>query len=292
MRVPVPNFPPGKTDESEISRWRGQSISAMITLDGARDLAKKASDKHVKVLQGQLLEWLGKDITQQLSDSLTENVIDRANRSLEMMCCSNKTYRIGGLEFPPGPIKQHEARAWHLRELSTWRKISPQADGDLLQCLRPGLIREGESGQDDLMLVKPTWIGYEKPGQLPEDSGQSPPPASRSSSPQRQSSNIERHSGRDQKNRSKKARTQSKHWNEVWHPFRSSPFKSARSVNKSTPTDSVEQYARKYTGEESHESRVPTTRPAASRGSSFHIAGEEYYDQTKQGSRRRRSLSH
>lgn len=265
----------------------------MITLDAAKDLAKKASDKHIKVLQGQLLDWLGKDITQPLLDSLIENVIDRGNKSLDMICCSNKTYYIGSHEFPPGPIAQHvEARAWHLRELTTWRKMSPQADGDLLQCLYPGLMRIGESGQDNLLLVKPTWMGYKEPGQLPEDPGQSPPPASRSPSPQRQSSNIERHSGRDHKNRLKKARTQSKHWNEVWHPFRSSPFKSARSVNKSTPTDSVEQYARKYTGEDSHESRVSTTRPAASRGSSFHIAGEEYYDQTKQGSRRRRSLSH
>lgn len=267
----------------------------MITLDGSRDLTKKASDKNVKVLQGQLLEWLGKDITQQLSDSLTENVIDRANKSLEMMCCSNKTYRIGGLEFPPGPIKQHEARAWHLKDLSTLRKISPQADGDLLQCLHPGLIREGESGQDDLMLVKPTWIGYGKPGQLPEDSGQSPPPASRSSSPQKQSSNIERNSGREHKNRSKKVKLQSKHWNEVLRHFRSSPSKSARSTNESTPTESVEQYARRYTGEDSHESWVSITRPSlagSGRGSSFHVSGEEYYDQTKQGSRRRRSLSH
>lgn len=290
MPVPIPNFPPGKTDESEISRWRGQSVHAMITFDAAKDIAKKASDRHVKVLRGQLLEWLGKDITQRLSDSLTENVIERANKSLEMMCCSNKRYVIGSHEFPPGPIEQHvEARGWYLRDLITWRKMSPQADGDLLQCLHPGLMRIGESGQDDLFLVKPTWMGYEKPGQLPEDLGQSPPPPSRSPSPRKQSSNTERHSGREHRPRPKKAKSQGK-W--VWNPFRGSSATSVRSVNKSTPVD---QYHREFTRENTERWLTgPGLADSTRRGSTFPtVAAEElaYYDQTKQGSRRRRSHS-
>lgn len=260
----------------------------MILLEGAKKEAKEASAKHIGALQRKLEDWLGRLIPQPLLQSLTEKVIDRANKSLELMCCSNKTYVIGSLEFPPGPIDEHsEARAWHLRDLATWRKMSPQANGDLLQCFHPGLMRIGESGQDDLMLVKPTWIGYEKPGQLPEDLPQTS--TSRSSSPRKQSSTMESHSGKEHKTKSRKPRSQGS-----WFTFGRSSAKSTRS--KTAMAHPADQYSRHYTGETNSDLWVSPTGPGVAepprRGSTFPADVEEYYDQTKRDSRSRRSLSH
>lgn len=278
----------------------------MINFDTAKKQAEQTLNEHAGVLQERLLGWLGKPISPTLLQSLMESIINRANKSLEMICCSNKTYELASLELPPGPIAELEgARSWHLRDLNTWKKMSPQADGDLLQCLYPGLIRIGESGQDDLVLVKPTLVGYEKRGELPEDVvRKSPPPASRSPSPPKQSSNLEKHGEKEPKNRSRKARPSNSSALQRWfQPGEGSHTRSTRSASRSTSTDSPlysstysspRQYIRQLSGgvETWLTSRGPSLGDTTRRGSTFPIVREEHPNQTRQIVRRQRSFSH
>lgn len=283
----------GKIDESEISRWRGQSISAMVTSEAAKERAKKASEEHVNKLHRKLGIWLDKPVSKPLSDSLMGSIIQRANKALEMICCSNKTYLIGNPEIPPGPIIE-QAESWNLKDLVTWRKMSAHEDGALLQCLYPGLMRIGESGQDDLLLVKPTWMGYENQKLLPL-------PVSRSPSPRKQGSNtLDREIGDRKSNRQRKPKSSSKPWT-AWFASsdRGSAKSSARPSNKTSSAYPMEhhnpQYAQ-YTGEyESYPAYSPMSPIAANypqRTSTFPEPGQESHETARQDDRSRRSLSY
>lgn len=83
-----------------------------------------------------------------------------------MVCCSNKTYFIGSPPIPPGPVDQG-AELFYIKDMMSWQGTPPHRIVDLVQCLYPGVIRMGESGQGDLLLVQPTWLGYEEAGHLP-----------------------------------------------------------------------------------------------------------------------------
>ncbi|KAF3760675.1 hypothetical protein M406DRAFT_353489 [Cryphonectria parasitica EP155] len=152
-------------DESEISRWRGQAIAALLTFPHHRIRAEEVSRVHLQRLKEDLEAWLGK-IPGSLTESLKTNVLQRATKALDMICCSNKTYSVGSLDIPPGP-NDGQNMPGQFRDMITWRQTPSSAIVDLLQCLWPVVMRIGESGQDDLLLVQPTWLGYTEPGRLP-----------------------------------------------------------------------------------------------------------------------------
>lgn len=122
--------------------------------------------RHLSTLKRNLEDWLGKQLSEPLSDSLMDSVILRATEALDMICCSNRTYLIGSPPIPPGPMDE-QAELFHIKDMISWRRTPSSKTVDLLQCLYPGVMRIGESGQDNLLLVQPTWLGYEEPGHLP-----------------------------------------------------------------------------------------------------------------------------
>lgn len=123
--------------------------------------------RHLSTLRRNLEDWLGKQLSESLSDSLMDSVILRATKALDMICCSNRTYLIGSPPIPPGPMDE-QAKLFHIKDMISWRRTTSSKTVDLLQCLYPGVMRIGESGQDNLLLVQPTWLGYEEPGHLPQ----------------------------------------------------------------------------------------------------------------------------
>lgn len=160
---------PGNAGESEVSKWRGQTVSAYLAFDGAKERATQESQRHLVQLRGRLEDWLGGRLSNSLSASLMDNVILRAYKALDMVSCSSKTYIIGSPPIPPGPVDE-QADHFHIKDMVSWQSIPSRRAVDLLQCLHPGVMRMGESGQDHLLLVQPTWLGYEESGHLPRAS--------------------------------------------------------------------------------------------------------------------------
>lgn len=174
----------GNAGDSEVSKWRGQTVSVLLAFDKAKLRARQESQRHLSELRRRLEDWLGEYISESLSASLMGNVILRANKALDMVCCSSKTYIIGSPLIPPGPADEQVGH-FHIKDMISWKSTPSRRVVDLLQCLYPGVMRIGESGQDDLLLVQPMWLGYEERGHLPRAS--QPSPAVRPSSEKKHS---------------------------------------------------------------------------------------------------------
>lgn len=110
------------------------------------------------------------------------NVIARATKALDLVSCSNKKYIIESPCMPLGPIpgEVEEMQLWPVREISSWGNMSLSNVTGVLLCLYPGVVREGESGQEEVQLVRPTLLGYKRPEfyppQLPQSSRSPSPP--------------------------------------------------------------------------------------------------------------------
>lgn len=179
-------------EDSDISRWRVQAVSALLTEPKTRDAAERKSAEHLEKLKQNLESWLG-DISMQLSELLSSNVIARATNTLDMICRSNKPYAVGSPNILPGPIPE-VASSWPVREVSSWKRMSSSSVTGLLHCLYPRLLRLGESGP---LLVRPTLLGYKAPELQPPLPLPPPPLPSRSSSPRKQDRRRRERDGSD-----------------------------------------------------------------------------------------------
>lgn len=83
-----------------------------------------------------------------------------------MICCSDQTYLIGSPPLQVGPVPDFAA-SHKVKEIMSWRNVPTSEVTDLLQCLYPAVVRIGESGKQDHILVVPVWLGYESGEHLP-----------------------------------------------------------------------------------------------------------------------------
>ncbi|KUI66986.1 hypothetical protein VM1G_02305 [Cytospora mali] len=181
-----------KRDEPEISRWRRQAVSALLTELKTKEAVEKTSANLLGRLKQNLEPWLG-DLSNELSELLKTNVIMRATMTLDMICRSNKIYVIESHNVIPGPVLNEMEKSWPAREISSWRKMTASSMTGLLLCLYPGVLRVGESGQGEVILVKPTLLGYKNLEFQPPPT----PLPSRSPSPPKDGATRQEHQGPD-----------------------------------------------------------------------------------------------
>ncbi|KAK3935218.1 hypothetical protein QBC46DRAFT_272232, partial [Diplogelasinospora grovesii] len=165
-----------KRDQTQIARWRAETVAALVVTEEFEDAADSQSKDVLRQLRRRLQFWIGKDVSDQQCDSLRRNVIDRATEAVRMMARSKKSYIMVTESFPPGPIPD-EASSWPVKDIESWSTLSSKDVSGAFFCMYPGLTRKGTAGQKDLLLVKPTLLGFRNPDLQPKlSSSRTPTP--------------------------------------------------------------------------------------------------------------------
>ncbi|ORY66497.1 uncharacterized protein BCR38DRAFT_430487 [Pseudomassariella vexata] len=151
-----------RRDHTQISKWRGETISAMTTAADYRSSLEKRSDEIFRKLKHDMRPWTGADALTEHSEGLRQNVIDPAISLSRMIGCAHKAYALESEKINPGPVPSH-ALSWTVKDIRTWRNIPSRDVVGTFHCLYPGIVRKGGVGQNDRRLVSPTLLGYRSP---------------------------------------------------------------------------------------------------------------------------------
>lgn len=117
---------------------------------------KSDSQRHLKTA---LQTWMDDKVLDMHWVSLESKVLQRAYQALELLSRSSKTY------MPMYENLQQQSALGTLesniiKDIATWRRISPDEESGVLLCLNFGLLRRSEEKEEEAVLVQPVLLGY------------------------------------------------------------------------------------------------------------------------------------
>ncbi|RWA07358.1 hypothetical protein EKO27_g7742 [Xylaria grammica] len=158
-----------KGDTSQYSKWRGQTLSALMSTDGYKEICAKKITYINESLRTDLAKWIdGKRLDEHFV-SLRSKVLDPAYKLLHIIGLSKKTYQLRLEETTPSFIPPSDS-SWGFKEMTRWMMVHSSEVIGSIRYLYPGLIRKGYGNQEDLILVRPVALGYRNPDLQPRSS--------------------------------------------------------------------------------------------------------------------------
>ncbi|KAI0118817.1 hypothetical protein GGR51DRAFT_554507 [Nemania sp. FL0031] len=148
-----------KGEKSRYSKWRGETISALMKTREYEEVWNEKAMKFDKDLRIDLEAWIDSKKFAEHSRSLRHKVLDPAYKFLQTIGCSSKTYQLCLERITPGSIPPSD-RSWNFKDMATWRMMPSSDVTGSIRFLYPGLVRKGYGGERDLILVKPVALGY------------------------------------------------------------------------------------------------------------------------------------
>ncbi|GAW13051.1 hypothetical protein ANO14919_024290 [Xylariales sp. No.14919] len=158
-----------KGDVSQYSKWRGQTLSALMSTDEYKEIRDNAITDINESLRTNLTKWIDSKRLDEHFGSLRSKVLDPAYKLLHTIGLSKKTYQLRLEEIAPGLIPPSNS-SWDFKEMTRWMMVSSSEVTGSIRYLSPGLIRKGYGNQEDLILVRPVALGYRNPDLQPRSS--------------------------------------------------------------------------------------------------------------------------
>ncbi|KAI0420707.1 hypothetical protein F5X98DRAFT_382693 [Xylaria grammica] len=156
-------------DTSQYSKWRGQTLSALMSTDRYKEICDKEITYINESLRTDLAKWIdGKRLDEHFG-SLRSKVLDPAYKLLHIIGLSKKTYQLRLEEITPSFIPPSDS-SWGFKEMTRWMMVHSSEVIGSIRYLYPGLIRKGYGNQEDLILVRPVALGYRNPDLQPRSS--------------------------------------------------------------------------------------------------------------------------
>ncbi|KAJ8123154.1 hypothetical protein ONZ43_g826 [Nemania bipapillata] len=158
-----------KLDKSRYSKWRGETISALVKTREYENLCDEKTRDFDQDLRRDLEPWIDARKLDGHYRSLHHKVLSPAYKFLRMAGCSGKTYQLRVERIAPGSNPSSHG-SWGFKDMATWRMLH---SGDVIGSIRylyPGLVRKGHGDQQDLTLVKPVALAYRQPDLQPQPS--------------------------------------------------------------------------------------------------------------------------
>ncbi|KAI1128577.1 hypothetical protein F5Y10DRAFT_174736 [Nemania abortiva] len=169
-----------KGDKSRYSKWRAETISALMSTEEYNDFSDKETKIFEEDLRTELQCWVDSKKLVEHFRSLHHKVLNPVYKFLHTVGCSSKVYQLSLERITPGSTPPDDG-SWTFKDMATWRTVSSRDVIGSIRYLYPGLVRKGYGDQQDLLLVKPVILGYREPDlQLQLNTSQ---PRSRSFSP-------------------------------------------------------------------------------------------------------------
>ncbi|KAJ6442674.1 TLDc domain containing protein 2 [Purpureocillium lavendulum] len=171
-------------EDGESNRWRSTTLTALVRTDAAQwhrsNQTRRASEK--------LSDYLRRNFmlnTQEAESLLSEflpkfarNIIEPAADLHQRIACSRHQYSLEEPEIQGGqPLSKSGLTQWHLKNTADWIDVAHEDDvRGVLRCLFPGIRRHSPGAGDDLSVVKPLVLVYDRsspdpPFELTSDSG-------------------------------------------------------------------------------------------------------------------------
>lgn len=145
------------------NKWRSDTMRALVKTRYFREEKKHLEDKFPDRLAKTLTMWIGREVIEQHSDSLTAKIIHPAVHLQQQITCSSHEYRIVDLESPDLVRREIPDEAtllsWKLLDITKWRPIYGEIGG-VFRSLYPAIYRRGLPGEEDVMAVQPVVLVY------------------------------------------------------------------------------------------------------------------------------------